>query len=102
MECECKSKRKLFILGVYEEDVIQSKDKKHLGIVVKAYQNDDSDEYSSDEEDEEEEEEKLTEGKVMIGWYSTNPRWKNKDTEVLDENKVGYYFNYLSFLHALL
>ena len=77
---------------MYEEDVIQSKDKKHLGIVVKAYQNDDSDEYSSDEEDDEEEEEKLTEGKVIIGWYSTNPRWSNEDTEVLDEDKVGWIF----------
>ena len=83
-----------FPLGVYEEDVIQSKDKKHIGIVVKAYQNDDS-EYSSDEEDEEEDEEKLTEGKVMVGWYSTNPKWSNRDTEILDEDKVDHIFFHL-------
>ena len=74
--------------GVYEEDVIQSKDKKHLGIVVRAYQNDDSDGFSSDDMEEEEDEEKLSEGKVMIGWYSTNSKWSSKDTEVIDENKV--------------
>ena len=73
--------------GVYEEDVIQSKDKKKLGIVVRAY--DDSDE--SEESDEEEDDEKLEKGKVMVGWYSPHPKWSDKDVEVVDENAVSFY-----------
>lgn len=70
---------------------MRSKDGRHFGIVVRAYQNDESDEFSSDEDDLDEEE-KVSEGKVMIGWYSSNPRWNNKDTEVIEEEKVCVIF----------
>lgn len=69
--------------------MVHSKNKKRLGVVVKAYQNDDSDD-SDDSFDDDDEAEKVEEGKVLIGWYSLNPKWTDKDVEVVDEESVSF------------
>lgn len=86
----------IYTLGVYEEDVIVTKDKKKIGIVLKAHRDDESDE--SEDSFDEDEDEKIEEGKVMIGWYSSNPRWNDEDTSVVDENTVCCFAYLLTWL----
>jgi len=72
---------------VYEEDVIRSKDKKKIGIVIRTAHDDDDSE-SSDSETEDEDE-KLEPGKVMVGWYSMNTKWNDEtEVKVVDEKSI--------------
>ncbi|XP_066927802.1 (E3-independent) E2 ubiquitin-conjugating enzyme UBE2O-like isoform X2 [Clytia hemisphaerica] len=74
------------LFGIFEEDLIQTRNnKKQLGIVTRAYYQDDESDDSFEDEDEEE---KLEKGKVEIGWYSMNSKWNDKDTEVVNESTV--------------
>ena len=67
--------------------MVQSKDKKKIGIVVKTTRDDDSDE---DSDSSEFEEDKVKEGHIMVAWYKTNNRWNDDDeVKVVNEDAVS-------------
>lgn len=82
----------LFI-GVYDEDVVQSKSTKKIGIVIQTAHDDDS---SDSDDSTDEEEEKVEKGKIMVGWYTPNSKWSDPDeVKVVNENSVRCYIYYL-------
>lgn len=75
---------------MYDEDVIQLKSSKKLGIVIKTCRDDESsddDSIMSDEEDD-----KVEPGKVMVGWYNMKSRWNDgEEVEIVDESSVSSF-----------
>ncbi|XP_012556778.2 (E3-independent) E2 ubiquitin-conjugating enzyme isoform X1 [Hydra vulgaris] len=71
--------------GLFEEDVIQNKEKK-LGVVLKTVKNDEDSDDSENSSDDEHE--KVKEGKVMVAWYNPHSKWSDDEIKVVDENSI--------------